>query len=156
MYCKKCGKLLDQEENFCTYCGTPRSTVIQQPINNTQPMNNKVQRKPEKEFTQEDKNNANLLCYISLLLTFGSDGILWFANNIASSFGDNISGIIPLLNLVGFVLAIVARVKYPQSKFAKILLWTYVILFVLGIIAIVLFIAACMYACSTMDTSGCS
>lgn len=157
MYCKKCGKPLEQEENFCTYCGTPRSTAVQQPIpTNPQVMNNQGKVKSGKEFTPEDQNSANILCYLSLILTFGVDGILWLANSKASPLGDSLTNLVPFLNLVGFVLIIIARVKYPQSKFAKILLWIYVILSILGILAIVLIIATCMYACSNMDTSGCN
>ena len=51
---------------------------------------------------------------------------------------------------------IVARVKYPKSTFAKILMWVYIVLFILAIVAAVLIVAACFYTCSTMDTSGCN
>lgn len=148
MYCRNCGTKIEDNESFCTNCGTPKTD-----INNEVPT--KVEVKND-EMSPEDTKNANLLCILSLVLTFGSDAILGIIMVIFPPIGTILSSISPLCNLAGLVLMIVARVKYPKSKFAKVLMWVYIILFILGILAIVLIIAACMYACGTMDTSGCN
>ena len=45
---------------------------------------------------------------------------------------------------------IIARVKYKESVFAKVLMWVYIGLVTLAILAIIAFIAWCMASCSGM------
>jgi hypothetical protein len=40
---------------------------------------------------------------------------------------------------------IIARVKYKESKFAKVLMWVYIGILAAGILAVVLIIAMCAY-----------
>ena len=147
MFCSNCGTKLSENENFCTNCGK-QMKVVETP--------QQVQVKKDIEETPEDKKNAHLLCIISLILTFASDIIAGIVSVIFPPLGSLLVEVAPLCNLAGLVLMIVARVKYPKNKFAKILMWIYIILFLLGILAVVLLFVACMYTCSTMDTSGCN
>ena len=148
MYCRNCGTKIDDNESFCTNCGTPKEN-----INNNVPTKVEVKNT---EMSPEDTKNANLLCILSLVLTFGSDAILGVIMVVFPPLGSILSSISPLCNLAGLVLMIVARVKYPKSKFAKILMWVYIGLFIASILLVVLVIVACMYTCGTMDTSGCN
>lgn len=58
--------------------------------------------------------------------------------------------------IAAWVLMIVARVKCPQNKFAKVLMWVYIgilIASVLAAIVLIIFLAAMCHAC-TEDCSG--
>ncbi len=49
----------------------------------------------------------------------------------------------PLMWVTALILAVIVRVRCPESLFGKILLIVYIILIVLAVIAVMLFIAAC-------------
>lgn len=152
MYCKNCGNKLENDDVFCTNCGTKKDDTS----DNSIVEDTKKVEVNNNEMSPEDTKNANLLCIISLILTFASDLIAGIITVVFPPLGELLMSITPLCNLAGLVLMIVARVKYPKSKFAKILMWIYIGLFIFSIVAIVLIVAACFYACSTMDTSGCN
>ena len=145
MYCTNCGNELKNDRNFCSNCG---SKIENNNVNNQ----NNVTIKNEKS---EDDKYANILCIISIILTFGASfvlGILSYnARNLESAF-DYIGGLCPL---IGLVLMIVARVKYPNNKFAKILMWIYIVLIILGIVAFILLTIACYIMCGNLSTSNC-
>ena len=155
MYCKNCGEKIEDGKLECTKCGTKvedkKEEIIKAEIVNnssSQVNNNSVP-------SAEDEKNANLLCVISLILYFGSSaisGLLYSISSISGSYVANIGGLCPL---AGIVLMIIARVKYPKNKFAKVLMWVYIIFTLLAIVGAIIVVAACFYACSTMDTSGC-
>ena len=147
MYCKNCGTKLDEDDLFCTNCGTAK--------NDKKEVVEKVEIK-NNEMSETDTKNANLLCILSLIFVFAFDMIAGIITVIIPPLGELLFSISPLANLTGLVLMIVARVKYPKSTFAKILMWVYIALFILAIVATVLIVAACFYTCSTMDTSGCN
>lgn len=95
--------------------------------------------------TPEEKKKANRLCLISaILLTLSFVTVLctflipsW--DSSASEAVKNIAGFIVFGGgLVSLILMIVARSKYPKNHFAKILMWIYVSLFVLGVIITIL------------------
>ena len=47
--------------------------------------------------------------------------------------------------IASWVLMIIARVKYKESKFAKVLMWVYIGILAASVIALVLIIAMCAY-----------
>ncbi len=142
MKCEKCGNDINPNEKFCTNCGNP-VPVVEQPTP-------EVVTSPVPVDTNEQ---ANRLCIISLILYFGSSiiaGILTFlsgGNEVVSNMFSGIAGLGPL---AGIVLMIVARVKYPESRFAKTLMWIYIALTILGIILIVVVIVFFFAMCSQL------
>jgi uncharacterized membrane protein YvbJ len=132
-YCKYCGKELEENATFCGNCGKE----IEQ-INTTSNVNNISNNKIEKS-TNTDEEDARIYCILSLVCTFFS-GII---TKILYSLNINIYSITPLCTIIGIVLMIYARVKYPKSKFAKVLMWLYLILFILGILMIIVLIICC-------------
>ena len=135
MFCKNCGSEINSDSIFCENCGT---RVKEEPVNNVSQNNtNNV----------EENKNANILCIISLICTFGLDIIATLISEFIPSKSTNlIVSILYLGPLAGIVLAIIARVKYPSSKFAKVLLIVYLVLFVGSIIFSIVFMFACAYA----------
>jgi hypothetical protein len=47
--------------------------------------------------------------------------------------------------IASWVLMIMARVKYKESKFAKVLMWIYIGILAAGIIAVIILVATCAY-----------
>ena len=102
------------------------------------------------------KKTANKLCTISLILQLA--GILLFIlrltfdadNQIFNSelLGYPVTVVACSAYYASWVLMIIARVRFKKSVFAKILMWVYIGIVVLIILAIIAFIAWCMTACS--------
>ena len=104
------------------------------------------------------RKKGNLLCFISiglLVLPYAVSGIFsGLADSLSELFEDNagLSAISSLLSLAlggsyigSWVLMIIARVKYKENKFAKVLMWVYIGLAAASIIAVVLLIVMCWY-----------
>ena len=104
------------------------------------------------------RKQANILCFISLGLHFIPEMISGMLTGIVDSISKTadigstsevLSIIISVLfggsYVASWVLMIVARVKYKESRFAKILMWVYIGILAAGIIAVILVIAMCAY-----------
>ena len=107
MNCRECGKEISSTSNFCTYCG---ASVKKENIS-------EKNISMQKADNNNDENKAIPLCIGSLVLIFGILGGI---------------GII-----TGIVLMIVARIKYPKSIFAKVLMWLYIIVLLIAVIVFV-------------------
>ena len=119
------------------------------------------QYNPQKAFQdEEEKKKANTLCFISLglyllpyVLNFIyywiSVGSIDYSNIDNLDYGGRSSGayLISGLNFISYIAAwvtmIVARVKYKNSTFAKVLMWVYIGMLILGIIAVIIIVVAC-------------
>ncbi len=118
---------------------------------------------------REDDKKANTLCLISIACTilgyilvpmFGGVRLPDFVNDAIpvelDGFVETVQGatsmavglIAWLGQIAGFVLMIIARVKYPKNTFAKVLMWIYIVSIVLWVLAVILLIASCMYCAS--------
>lgn len=101
------------------------------------------------------KKKANILCFISLGLHIVPgiiSGIFTaIMESISKSGGssDITSTIMASLfsgtYIASWVLMIIARVKYKESKFAKVLMWVYIGILALYVIAAIVVIATCAY-----------
>ena len=140
MYCIKCGKQLNENERFCSSCGAANVMVEQ---NNIQQTNN-VQVK-------STQDNANLLCILSLAFTYIVPAIIVCIAELTIPEINALSGLSPL---AGLVLMIVARVKYPKSVFAKVVMWIYIANIILAIIGFILLVAFCYVMCGSCDELG--
>ena len=148
MYCTSCGSKINEEDSFCTNCGAKKQDV------ETPKEENKVV--PKQEVVEEDEKNANLLCILSLVFKYAGPVISGVLSVLFAPLGEVFSGLAPLSGLTGIVLMIVARIKYPSNKFAKVLMWIYIIETILSIVLFIILIAACIMTCNSMDTSGCA
>ena len=149
MKCNRCGEPLLTEDRFCTNCGTPIPTQPQMQTVQVNPnnMNNAL---------ADDNKKANTLCIISILcymvipVIVGALTIFLSALTNDSSFTSLLSMISAPSRIAAFVLVIIARAKYPNNKFAKILMWVYISLiiaaFVLVIILVLLILFGVFYS----------
>lgn len=105
----------------------------------------------------ERRKKANILCIISLVCQFAPEIISGVFSGILQSVDDfaSNSSLEPLAYvssmivggtyIASWVLMIIARVKYKESKFAKVLMWVYIGILAASIIAIILVVAMCAY-----------
>ena len=146
MFCTNCGTQIEKDDRFCINCGKPVTTSITSNI--IEEGHSKMEVKQIKK--EEDDKKANILCILSLLFTYGLNifPILSYRNNYntGSRFLSGFSGLFPL---IGLVLMIIARVKYPNNKFAKVVMWIYII----SLLGMVLLFIVVMIACYSIISS---
>ena len=99
MFCRNCGKQIDDSAAFCTNCGTrvrDDSQVQQQHISNPEPV---------LELAPINKRNIGI-CAILTVVTLGIYGIYWFicmvddANEASRETGSMSGGMVFLLTLL--------------------------------------------------------
>ena len=98
------------------------------------PRNSKVGRQQVQHVKFQFCFNERLLCIIALVLLFVPLPAIMFISDVTSLFTDetpkdfyNVTySLLTLCPLAGIVLMIIARVKYPQSRFAKVVMWIFI------------------------------
>jgi hypothetical protein len=69
-------------------------------------------------------------------------------SSVESSAEDAFVGLCSIVTgvsyLASWVLMIIARAKYRRSVFAKVVMWIYIVLLILGVIATVVLIMTCV------------
>ena len=137
LYCKFCGSPVKDNDSFCTNCG---SQIIKSNQSN--------------DIVFQDNKRANKLCllslfwlfifpaYTALLSVFLEKGGDFFS--IIYSLHEAISAISPFIALI---LMVYVRVKYPKNTFGKVLMWLYIVLFIILLIAFVYLIIGCIQTC---------
>ena len=146
MKCSNCGKDLNENEKFCPNCGLK--------------VNNKEEAKVPETSTEEKQiingmKNDTFFCVLSLICMYGLGTISALLNWLTdSTFGAMLSGITRLGPLAAWVLVIYAKIKYKNSKFAKILLIIYIIQLVAVIIFGIFIIVSCLKIANDCGNSG--
>lgn len=129
--------------------------------------------KKNAEFTPEDRATAKKLCIISLccycapavaylisyLISMATDvaylGSYGTIENAVSHVLEVITGISSIGVIAAYVLMIVARVKFPKSVFAKVLMWVYIGMFIMEVVSAILLIVFVWVACSACAGASC-
>ena len=105
----------------------------------------------------ERRKKATILCIFSLVCQFAPElitgvfsGVLKSVDELTTnSAAEPLTYVFSMLTggtyIASWVLMIIARVKYKESKFAKVLMWVYIGILAASIIAVVLVIAMCAY-----------
>ena len=139
-------------------------------MDNQPTYNNPVQQEPAMPVTaampQVDyvarKKKADLLCYISLGLFAASivTAIVTYVYRALVGYEEQniIVENLPIVYSTAFeaawVLVIVARAKFRENRFAKILLWVYIAMAITVAVVLIAIIAYCFYTCSTCHMPG--
>lgn len=141
MYCSECGKEIANGSLACPYCGKEVET--------------------KEAIVEERKDNnrlANILCTISLCLLIVVPMLLFVISMIPRIINNSYKTSIPMAFLsfivskgipytisvlAAYVLMIISRVKCPNSKYAKVLMWIYIAIAVLILIIFIISIIAC-------------
>ncbi len=139
-------------------------------MDNQTTYNNPVQQDPAMPVTaampQVDyaarKKKADMLCYISLGLYAASivSAIVTYVYSAYVNYETQniIFKILSAFSSVAFeaawVLVIVARAKFRENRFAKILLWVYIAMAITVAVILIAIIAYCVYTCATCNMPG--
>ena len=151
--CPNCGVENNSESNFCIQCGSKlvqdNSEVSEQKKeNNELVVNNQVVDKDEKE--------AKKLGIISLVLFFAGQIICSLLGALLSGYlGEAVMALGGFCPLAGIVTMIVGRVKYPNNKLLKIVMWIIITSIIISILLCILFVIWCYITCANYDYSGC-
>lgn len=176
--CPTCGSS-ENTGKFCSHCGAQRvedayaavtDKAVQPPeytvyTPETDPYGTRGGNASAPVSAQDDKN-ANTLCIVSIIcyvavpiiggiissLTNGSIYNYTDYDSITKGmdiFTCIIGSISALSGLAAWVLMIIARVKYPKNVFAKVLMWVYIGMLALEILAILIIVIACGAMLST-------
>lgn len=145
MYCSNCGKEIKETDKFCTECGLKVERKENNKVETTVVVGENAV-KPN----QENLEKAKSLCIISLICMYG----LGFVGVLVRDSAPLLVNILALGPLAAWVLVIVARVKYKESKFAKILLIVYIVQTVLIIIFYAIMLITCFHLLSNCDMPG--
>ena len=143
MFCRFCGKELEEGSPICTNCAKP---VISDKVN----ANTNVE--VEEPTNPKNEKLANTLCMISLILFFGGEilcaGLVECLPFLKEVFSV-LAGVCPL---TGIVLMIIARVKAPKNRFALILMWIYIALFIVCFIMFIIMMIFVVFMCGGILT----
>ena len=131
-YCKNCGQQINEKHKYCPNCGYIINKRKSENINNLDNENSK----------------ANSLCILSILIIF-------IAVILSSFFNSEFFYLIMINSLILSLIPVsTARVKYPNSLFAKILLFIIILiiilLFIWSAVMIGSSIFSCIYDCSQL------
>ena len=171
MFCPNCGNNMEDGSVFCSNCGTNNEIdshfcgncgkqLIQNNVTINEQGNSQYNTNNDDVINNQTNYNndseGNKLGIISLALYFvGSTLFLFISYLLPAGFRESFSALAGLCPTSGIVIMIVGRVKYPNNKFLKIVMWIIIGSIILELIAFILFFIWCYITCSTMDTSGC-
>ena len=154
------------------YSQEPQAQPSAQPVQYQQPVYTQYpqqyavpyaapQAQPVDPEAKEKTKKGNILCFISLACYVAPSIIGGILNSVTDSFeslqqgltGSSYSlsslvssSVMTAAYIAAWVLVIIARTKY-KNTFSKVLLWIYIGTLVLGIVALVVVIAFCLFAC---------
>ena len=146
--CTYCNALNQNDSKFCRNCG---AQLIQ---NNIQQNTNNIVE--EKNENNNNNSNGTKLGIISLLAYFICPVIVatifnFLPVNVREKF-STLGGLCPL---IGIIIMIVGRVKYPNNKLLKVVMWVIIISILLGIVMFI-FISIWFYITCSNFSKGCS
>ena len=161
-FCHNCCKEIEEGTVFCTNCGVQLSQSDNEANNDNNSQIETIKEQPVTQqnnnvnSNQDNKSNATLFGVLSLVLYFaGSIIISLLSYLLPANSRDAFMSLSGFCPLVGIVLMIIGRVKYPTNKFLKVVMWIIIGSIILGIVAFILLFIWCYITCSNMDTSGC-
>ena len=162
MKCNKCGTDNNKENIYCNNCGQKLTNEKNDSINNSREINITEEQKDifsteEKEIKNtNNEKEAKIIGLISLGLFFlGSFSLNFLATLFPKSLKMFISTLSGMCPMAGIVTMIMGRIKYPENRFLKGVMWSIIVAITLCIIAIILFTIWCYVTCRDYDASGC-
>lgn len=108
MFCRKCGKEIPNDSNFCPYCNAPTKLDSNPP----QP--------PPRQYTPPHKSHAVTQAFLYCVIAFVIYGICYIS--VDTIKGGGYASVLCILSIiVGIFLFIIAAVKYHGSRKKELL-----------------------------------
>ena len=100
-FCSNCGNAIDSNNRFCSKCG---KEIIS---------------------TTNNINTINTNNYITVILGISSLLLFFFGGIIMNFFvfGDKMFFLSMIPSILGIIIMIIGRIKYPNSSFLKVVMW---------------------------------
>lgn len=109
-------------------------------------MNNQLNSQfPPQEITYDKETNkkANILSLISIFLLYLNIGVALVFEYLKIEMNDLIENVTGIFPLIGLIMMVYVRVKYPKNVLGKVSMWLYIATFVISIVLFVVAIVAC-------------
>ena len=109
-------------------------------------MNNQLNSQfPPQEIAYDKETNkkANILSLISIFLLYLNIGVALVFEYLKIEMNDLIENVTGIFPLIGLIMMVYVRVKYPKNVLGKVSMWLYIATFVISIVLLVVAIVAC-------------
>ena len=133
--CNRCGMVNTLDAVYCSNCGGYLDSNMNS--NNNMNMNNNMNNNID-----IDKKKGNNMATISALLFYLGAEVVVIISKIIPVIGDLIYDMRGLCPITGIVIMIVGRVKYPDNRSLKVLMWAIIVTIAVIIIFAVLYIVS--------------
>ena len=137
--CNRCGMVNTVDAVYCSNCGgyLDSNMNMNSNMNNNMNMNNMNNMNNSIDI---DKQKANNMATISALLFYLGAEVVGIISKIIPVIGDLIYDMRGLCSIAGIVIMIIGRVKYPDNKSLKVVMWAIIVTIAVFIIFVVLYI----------------
>ena len=133
--CPNCGTENLPTDKFCANCGYSLTGEILTP----------------KTMTEEEEKQAQNVGIIALLLYFlGSTALGAISAMLPEEVRPFLASMTGLCPMAGIGTMIYGRIKYPQSKFLKTVMWIILITIIAGIVLTIVVLISCIFACNSI------
>ena len=139
-YCINCGTELNENDEFCTKCGTK--------VYEEKKEDKVVETKSEIKPSDNDKAIAFVVISVAILIV---KFLVLYAKNGYDLLTNIAYTFISIPGLVAITTLIVGRIVYPKNKALKIAFWLLLIPYIIFILLFVWF----WITCSHIANSGC-
>ncbi len=120
-----------------------------QQMNDWQRYNQQQYYNMQQEQTRRTDSKCTIMCTLSLLgfAIARAGNMMFFGMSSSTEIFDmlRISSFLWMCGVAGFITMIVARVKYPRSVYAKVVMWIYIASIIIKVIVFIAGFAMVMY-----------
>ncbi len=137
--CNRCGMVNTMDAQYCSNCGEYLDSSMNNSVNNDADM---------------DKKKADNMATISALLFYLGAWVVAIISKIIPVIGDLLYNMRGLCSIAGIVIMIVGRVKYPDNKALKIVMWAIIVTIAVLVILVILYIVSVTSIIDRVSTSN--
>lgn len=145
--CNRCGTVNTMDAVYCSNCGQYLDGGMNGNINNN--MNNSMNNSVDMDKKKAD----NMATIAALLFYLGAEVVSIISNVIPGILGDLIYDMRGLCSIAGIVVMIVGRVRYPDNKSLKIVMWAIIVTIAVIVIFVILYIVSITSIIDRVSTS---
>lgn len=138
--CNRCGMVNTVDAVYCSNCGGYLDSNMNSNMNMNNNMNN--MNNNMNNSIDIDNKKANNMATISALLFYLGAEVVGIISKVIPVIGDLIYDMRGLCSIAGIVIMIIGRVKYPDNRALKVVMWAIIVTIAVIIIFVVLYIVS--------------